>query len=140
MKCNRCEIEKSPDDFYSSDRSCKECRRALVKASRLAKADYYREYDRKRASLEHRVRMNRVVSAEWRKLHPERRRAQVALSNAVRDGKVQKWPACAVPDCTNTRVVGHHPDYSRHLEVVWLCQAHHKQAHALGDTLKESLL
>ena len=131
MKCVRCEIGKAPDDFYSKDRTCKECRRALVKANRDLNADYYREYDRLRAGRADRQANNRLVTAEWRARNPTERAAQVAVGNAVRDGRLFKWPACAMPDCNSTKPVAHHPDYSRPLDVVWLCQAHHKQAHAL---------
>lgn len=131
MKCVRCGEEKHPDDFYANDRTCKPCRRSLVIANRKAKSDYYREYDRARALTAQRQAHNRQVAAEWRAQNPKQRAAQVALGNAVRDGRIFKWPACAVPECTSTRPVAHHPDYSRPLDVVWLCQAHHKQAHAL---------
>ena len=132
MKCVRCDTEKAPDAFYSKDRTCKACRCALVKANRDARADYYREYEQRRAAREDRNAQNRRVTAEWRAQNPRERAAQVTLGNAVRDGRVLKWPACAVPDCSSTRPVAHHPDYARPLDVVWLCQAHHKQAHALA--------
>lgn len=55
--------------------------------------------------------------------------AQQALRAAVRYGRVVKWPACANPGCTRTDVQAHHPDYSRPLDVVWLCPYCHKHAH-----------
>lgn len=132
MKCVRCDTEKEPDAFYAKDRTCKDCRCALVKANRDARADYYREYDQRRAAREDRKAQNRRVTAEWRAQNPRERAAQVTLGNAVRDGRVLKWPTCSMPDCSSTRPVAHHPDYDRPLDVVWLCQAHHKQAHALA--------
>lgn len=131
MKCVRCDTDKAPDAFYASDRTCKECRRALVKANRHLNADYYREYDRRRAATEDRLANNRRVTSEWRAQNPKQRSAQVSLGNAVRDGRVFKWPVCAMPCCDSTRPVAHHCDYDRPLDVVWLCQAHHKQAHAM---------
>lgn len=65
----------------------------------------------------------------WLARSPEQRAAHVALGNAVRDGRVFKWPVCAVPECDETRVEGHHPDYSRPLDVVWLCACHHDACH-----------
>jgi hypothetical protein len=47
---------------------------------------------------------------------------------------------CALPEC-ESRPQAHHPDYSKPLDVVWLCDDHHKQAHALvanEPQLKES--
>ena len=62
---------------------------------------------------------------------PDRNRARVILNNAVRDAKVIPWPVCAVPDCS-CKPQAHHPDYSRPLDVVWLCVKHHKEVHALA--------
>lgn len=134
MDCVRCGEAKSLTDFYANDRTCKTCRREMVRANRAAKAEKYRAYDRERALLPKRVEQNRRVTAEWRANNRAERAAQVAVGNAVRDGRLFKWPACAVPECTSTRPVAHHPDYSRPLDVVWLCQAHHKQAHALVNS------
>lgn len=110
---------------------CIECVKEGVRLHRLANLDRVREYDRQRDSLPHRIELRRKVVGKYDAQFPERRRAVSAVNNAVRDGKLRKWPACAVPECECTRVVAHHCDYSRPLDVVWLCQAHHKQAHAL---------
>jgi len=137
MNCAKCNEVKSLADFYKGDRTCKTCRCAMVRANRASKAEKYRAYDRDRALLPKRVDQNRRVTAEWRASNLVERAAQVAVGNAVRDGRLFKWPACAVPDCESTRPVAHHPDYSRPLDVIWLCQAHHKQAHALVKTPAE---
>lgn len=74
----------------------------------------------------------RTVAASNQK-HPERHRVRIKFGNAVRDGKVLAWPTCALPDCSD-KPHGHHPDYDRPLDVVWLCPLHHKQAHALVES------
>ncbi|MDR6216225.1 hypothetical protein [Paracidovorax wautersii] len=66
-----------------------------------------------------------------RALRPDRSKARITLGNAVRDGRVIPWPVCAVPECCG-RPHGHHPDYSRPLDVVWLCDKHHKEVHAMA--------
>lgn len=62
----------------------------------------------------------------WRQRYPERAKAHFAVSNAIRDGKLQKGP-CEV--CGDGRVHGHHDDYTKPLEVRWLCPKHHAQHH-----------
>lgn len=52
--------------------------------------------------------------------------ARIALNVAVSKGKVTRDP-CEV--CGDRDTHGHHEDYSRPLEVVWLCQAHHGERH-----------
>lgn len=130
MQCVRCHTIKLPGEFYANDRTCKPCRRALVKANRQSKAEYYRQYEQVRSKTEKRRALNRRVAKEWRDNHPKERSAQVAVGNAVRDGRLIPWPVCAVPTCEE-KPVAHHPDYDQPLQVVWLCQAHHKQTHAL---------
>lgn len=88
------------------------------------------DYDRKRSRLPHRTALRRAVSLDWMTNHPKERRAQNILSRAVRSGKVIPWEVCAVSDC-DRKPEAHHPDYDAPLSVVWLCRAHHMQAHAL---------
>ncbi len=69
-----------------------------------------------------------VASAKaWAERNKEKRKAHSALNNAVRDGKITKGP-CSVCG-TTIRVHGHHPDYLKPLEVVWLCHLHHEDLH-----------
>ena len=53
--------------------------------------------------------------------------ARIAVNNAVRDGRLKKRPceACG----STTRINAHHPDYSKPLEVVWLCSICHAATH-----------
>ena len=47
-------------------------------------------------------------------------------SNAIRDGRIVQQ-SCAV--CGNAKTQGHHEDYSKPLDVVWLCVRHHQDRH-----------
>ena len=58
-------------------------------------------------------------------------RARDAVRNAVRHKSLNKNP-CAICG-SRERVHGHHEDYSRPLDVTWLCRDHHREAHRLGD-------
>jgi hypothetical protein len=106
---------------------CKECTKKDANEHRLKNLEKIRAYDRRRASQPHRVANRLRVVSEYTTKFPERAKANNAVTNAVRDGRLKKLP-CLV---CGEKAVGHHPDYSRPLDVVWLCQAHHKQAHAL---------
>ena len=57
---------------------------------------------------------------------PEVVKAHNALNNAIRDGIIQRQP-CTV--CGDRRSRGHHDDYSKPLDVLWVCELHHKQIH-----------
>lgn len=88
-------------------------------------------YDLERSKNPQRKASAKKIISEWRKKYPDRKKAQYAVNNAIRDGRLTKWPICALPEC-NKPPEAHHPDYSQPLSVVWLCSAHHKQAHALA--------
>lgn len=82
-----------------------------------------REYQRlKRARLQHKTEESR----QYRKKYPDKVKAQRILSRAVKIGQITKKP-CEV--CGDTNVHGHHPDYTKPLEVMWLCPIHHKAEH-----------
>ena len=105
---------------------CKSCTRSDVAANRSQNIEAIRAYDRSRSTLPHRVALRKAIVDKWIKTHPKRRSAQVALNNAVRDGRV----TVMLCFCCGKKAEAHHPDYDRPLDVVWLCAAHHKQAHA----------
>lgn len=120
---------------------CKECTKLDVKAHRLENIERIRAYDKLRASVPHRVaaRKEYAKTEAGKAAHkkalkvskerfPDRTKARYAVSNAIRDGRLSPWPVCAVPECAE-KPEAHHPDYSRPLDVVWLCGSHHKQAH-----------
>jgi hypothetical protein len=137
--CFRCLCKKPLEAFYKHAQmgdgrlnKCIECTKADVAKHRMANLEKIRAYDKRRASQPHRVAKRLEVVKQYDQKFPARRKANAAVSNAVRDGRLQKWP-CQV--CGNEKSVGHHPDYDNPLGVVWRCQAHHKQAHALGARL-----
>jgi hypothetical protein len=74
------------------------------------------QYDRERARTPRRRQRRRLIADKWRKENPAGYRAQNAVNNAIRDGKIIKGP-CAM--CGTTRNIhGHHKDYTQPLKVV----------------------
>jgi ribosomal protein S27AE len=64
--------------------------------------------------------------SSWRKLNPEKAQAYNRVNYAIRYGKLLKQP-CEVCGCS--KVQAHHDDYSRPLDVRWLCVKHHNEHH-----------
>lgn len=60
-----------------------------------------------------------------RRRNPEKVRARDAVANAIRRGKLSRLP-CEV--CGEVKSEAHHGDYSKPLEVRWLCRPHHLEA------------
>lgn len=149
--CRSCGMEKSLSDFYSHPATadgvtakCKECTKSAVRSNRAKNIEHYKAFDKARSMRKDRVDARKAYQSteagkeamrqarnRYQLKAPERRAAHVALGNAVRDGRVIPWPVCAIPECACETVHAHHPDYSRPLDVVWLCSSHHREAHAL---------
>lgn len=134
--CFKCNATKPIDDFYRHGamnggrlRKCKECTRSDVRRHRLQNLEKVRAYDRDRARLPHRVEQRQARNAEYLAEHPERKVAHTAVGNAVRDGRLQKLP-CAFCG-SGDRVEAHHHDYTKPLDVTWLCSPCHRRFHAL---------
>ena len=124
-KCFKCDRLLDLSEFYRHPQmgdghlnKCKQCSRQDNLANRAGRIDYYRAYDRARGS--------RGNAAVWRKKHPGTNAAHSKVSHAIRTGRLKKMP-CNV--CASERVVAHHDDYAKPLDVIWLCQAHHKARH-----------
>lgn len=139
MECKVCG-RTTPSAFYSSIKShCKDHWREKVRNNRLANIEHYKEFDRQRANNPERVEARKAylqteqgkkASTKAKKAYsennPAKRDAHVKLNNALRDGRVSKT-ACLVCGCEQTEA--HHVSYDLPLDVVWLCEKHHKQVH-----------
>lgn len=141
--CIKCGKLKILSGFYVHPKmadghlnKCILCTRAEVTANRKARKEYYKEYDQQRDRLPHRQEMRRAYQAgpsghaaharalrAYQKRYPVRYRAHYLLSNAIRDDRIKKG-SCEVCG-TKQNVEAHHDDYSRPLDVRWLCGKHH---------------
>lgn len=138
-RCNRCGITKDASAFYRTSRGhlrsmCKPCLLAYnathhlgidvepsdVEAIRKANRERMREYIKGNASMYQRSR-------RYMARYPERRRAWKAVERAVARGRLTRPDRCA---CGRAMpVIAHHDDYTRPLDVAWLCHACHRARH-----------
>lgn len=72
----------------------------------------------------------RLREKRRREKHPEKMRARYAIKLAVKTGKLVRLPCV---NCGDPKSHGHHPDYAKPLEVVWLCAPCHRAVHKLAD-------
>lgn len=144
--CFKCGVPKSESEFYLHPAmkdgllgKCKECTKRDTAKRAVEKADVIRAYDRKRATLPHRIEARKAYNstsagklAHQKALkkqifqHPDKKKAHSAVSDAVKAGRLIRQP-CSV--CGLAKSEGHHPNYSKPLEVVWLCNKHHRAEH-----------
>lgn len=144
--CLKCDTPKELGDFYTHPKmadghlgKCKECCKSDVTANRAAKVEQYREFDRNRANLSHRVEAREIYAKgvgrpkcdaakrKWIERNPRKRAAEVLFGNYIRGKEHLKLPCerCG----STTRVHAHHENYDEPLTVNWLCPKHHKERH-----------
>lgn len=145
--CKKCNQLKPPTDFYSSAKhECKECIKSRVRKNRSENIDRYRQFDRNRANLPHRVKArsdyqktdafkesHKIANIRYVANNQIRKKATSIVRSLIKSGKLQRKP-CLV--CGNTSAEGHHFDYSMPDKVVWLCDGHHKAAHKIDKEIQ----
>ncbi len=113
-RCFKCGVEKPVKEFYRHPQMADG---RLGKCKTCAKDDVHRNW-RENASI------LRQIDSSRRKL---KRAANVAVGNAVRNGRLVKAGRCHYCDCEDT-IVAHHWNYYRPLDVTWLCLRCHRIA------------
>lgn len=129
--CFKCNIEKPVEQFYSHPEmadgrlnKCKDCTKKDVKSHYSKNRKKIAVYMKKRQSKPERKAAMSVYSKRRRERNPQVYAARYKLNNAVRDGRVVRLPCI---HCGNPKSEGHHHDYSKPLDVVWLCFKCHRE-------------
>jgi hypothetical protein len=154
--CRECELEKPFSDFYKhaamSDghlNKCAECVKARVKKHREINREKILAHDKLRSKKPHRVLARKLYSQTeagkqarkkatktYHKRYPMKYAAHVIFRNYVRDGKIIAETFCSC--CKSTeKIEGHHDDYTKPLEVRWLCEKCHKEWHRHNKPIYE---
>lgn len=131
--CKRCGQELPIELFYTHKgmadghlNICIGCTKKRVMEHREVNLDRIRAYDR----IRHQAGASKIARAKYqdwyRTAKENQRQANHAVSNAIRDGKLQKKP-CSI--CGAEPAEAHHEDYSDPLNVIWLCTTHHSRLH-----------
>jgi len=127
--CFKCGVEQPRTEFYKHSRmgdgllgKCKGCARADSRERRARKIDEVREYDRNRPNKDERSK----ACIERARRNPAKARARRMVHLHVKRGNLTRKP-CEV--CAAEPADAHHDDYTRPLDVRWLCRSHHRQWH-----------
>ena len=132
-KCFKCLTVKPLTEFYKHKamadghlNKCKDCTKKDAGEHRVKNIERIREYDRKRAKLAHRIKLNIKVTKAWRAEDRRRQKAHDAVRRAILSGKL-KSSSCE--RCGDENTLAHHENYDKPLDVMWLCQPCHKKRH-----------
>lgn len=143
--CTGCGEAKPLDAFSRHPRGrdgrhprCKACKAARERERRREDPTYEREVARryKARNPEKAREVARKTSRRQKVLqkerYPEKVAARKALENAIRRGAIQKPTVCEECDGEFLRreIHGHHHDYTKPLQVEWLCLRCHSDRHA----------
>ena len=132
-RCYDCGKMKPIDDFHRNKKMadghlnrCKDCQRAALRLARIVNPEHAREMDRKRNKDPRRQKQLREKVIADNERYPERRIARGVVNHALRDGRIEKPSACEICG-NNAKLQAHHADYSKPLEVIWICSPCHGQ-------------
>lgn len=148
MVCKVCQKDKSETEFYSSNKNiCKLCICERVREHRRKNIEKIRAYDRNRPNKAERNQKNKEYKARmrledpkkfdkifhgarknFRANHKDKSDAEGKLNDAIRYGKIKRPDTCSLcgVKCTPQ---AHHYDYSKPLNVVWVCVSCHANIH-----------
>lgn len=132
-KCKNCGLTKPLDDYYRQpkatdgrDGRCKECAKRAVRINYRENRAHYQAYERVRCQDPDRKQHALAYQRKRRTTKREKSVARARVQYAVRMGTLVAQP-CEV--CGSEKVQAHHEDYSKPLEVMWLCFEHHRARH-----------
>lgn len=109
-KCSSC---GSLQNLYYSMNICRSCN-----------TERYKKYRKTEVG---KISVKNTQKRQYKKFR-EKAMARAKLNYHVKCGKIKKQ-SCF---CGEIKVDGHHSDYSKPLEVVWLCRLHHLQLHGFA--------
>lgn len=132
-ECFKCRQTKSLSEFYKHPQmgdghlnKCKECTKNDASDNYSAKRKRYAEYEKERFQRPDRKQKTLEYQRNRRARNPQKYYAHSAVHNALSAGVLEKEP-CEI--CGNQKVEAHHDDYSKPLDVRWLCRKHHLKEH-----------
>ena len=134
-QCGICKDFKPYEDFYKNKRTLlgitAECKKCHIKQSKeLRDKDKTRERNREYMERERKKNPQKFRERERNRIRPkdEKYKARRELNNAVKRGEIIKPNNCQICG-KETRLTAHHEDYSKPLDVMWLCYKCHGKLH-----------
>lgn len=132
--CTNCGIEKPLTEYYKlSHRSsyharCKPCYRSKIKVDPVkARAASRRYYLKNRDKVIARVKSSKAGKPRPNRIRDQNKvNAHRVVEKAIKNNLLKRQP-CVI--CGKETTHGHHDNYDRPLDVVWLCPKHHGERH-----------
>ena len=136
--CSKCKSNKEPQQFYKGKRKpdglksqCKVCHCGgnIRTRDKDEHKKYNREFMRRTRVIDPEKYRSRERLASRNRVKNNKTEARMKLNSALKSRKIIKPEYCQ--QCNEKkRLTGHHADYSKPLEVEWLCYECHASRHS----------
>ncbi len=156
--CSMCKTEKSASEFHKNKElksglrsACKQCCKKYTANQEIKRKTpegraKKRAWSRTRTASDRMRERARRHSVKRIQQYPEKEAARNAVRCALRRGDMVRPEACEVCNAIPLKgkdgrsyIHGHHDDYSKPLEVRWLCTECHAKYHfALADEMERT--
>ena len=154
--CRECGVKKELNAFYKHAamldghlNKCIECVKDRVKKHRELNLDKIKAYDLARAKTPYRMAKNKAYAqsekgklahkkalVNYRKRYPLIYVSKLLTKKALKHGELVRPTHCS--ECNSThKIEGHHDDYTKPLDVRWLCEKCHKNWHNYNEPIYE---
>ncbi len=124
--CSRCGEDKPFSSYYKMkaglhglEARCKDCVRVIKREYAHAHPEKMRA--RSRQKYASRAEVLREKAREYRSANHEKCSARWKVKEALKTGRLSRPSTCSECGGYEARIEAHHPDYSKPLEVKWLC-------------------
>lgn len=133
-QCKKCKYQKSGRKHYLENKEkCHENASRYAKKNRESinkrvRDDYNQEPEKYLDRLRENRKSNKDTLKRYRENHREKINAQNQLRDHVKRGNIIKPSKCSI--CASDKwIEAHHADYTKPLDVVWLCKKCHVSIH-----------
>lgn len=135
-----CKLGHGNTRWIRNDR-CVVCVREAAKQWRInnpekVKASRRRGREGERLNYQKKKAVILARQKRYKEKHKEKYRARTQVCIAVKWGRLIKPNACSRCLKQGGKIEGHHPDYNKPLDVIWLCPACHAAEHPRGVNAK----
>jgi hypothetical protein len=118
--------EKYEQKIFNKKIKIIEKRKLKYKKHKIYRKSYNKLYNKNR------TKQNSQNTKKHRYLHPEREYARRVITQLINSKKLippLKCTLCNIRRNKKRKIVAHHPDYSKPLEIIWICQKCHINIH-----------
>lgn len=141
--CTKCGGSFPLDEFYRDKSTrdglgcwCKECVKKRSRAWQDANREHVLAQKKEYYQRPGKHELNYVNVRKAMERHPGKVAAREKLKSAIRHGKLIRQPC---EKCSKPKAQGHHYDYTRPLDVRWLCTRCHGEEHRHENAAKRAV-